>query len=54
MDSDDDSQGLPGWVSPFGNLRVKVCLTTHRSFSQLATSFVAYLHQGIPRMLFAT
>jgi hypothetical protein len=54
MDSDEESQGLPGWVSPFGDLRVKACLTAHRSFSQLATSFVAFLHQGIPRMLLAT
>jgi hypothetical protein len=27
--------GLPQSVSGFGHLRVKVCLATHRSFSQL-------------------
>ncbi len=28
------------WVSPFGYLRVKGCLPPHRSFSQVATSFI--------------
>ena len=38
-------------VSPFGHLRVKGCLAPHRSFSQLATSFIASAHQGIHRSL---
>ena len=36
-------------VAPFGDLRVKACLAAHRSLSQLATSFIAYLRQGIHR-----
>ena len=31
----------PCWVSPFGNLRVKACLTARRSLSQFTTSFIA-------------
>ena len=44
----------PRRVSPFGDLRIKVCLTTPRSLSQLATSFIAFLHQGILRVLLVT
>jgi hypothetical protein len=54
MDSGEDNRGLPGWVSPFGDLRIKVCLTTSRSLSQLATSFIAFLHLGILRVLLVT
>ena len=50
MDSDEDDEGLPRRVSPFGHLRVKACLAAHRSLSQLATSFIAVLRQGIHRM----
>ncbi len=35
------------WVSPFGNLRFKACLTAPRSLSQSTTSFVGILRQGI-------
>ena len=38
-------------VSPFGNLRIKACLAAPRSLSQLATSFIAFLRQGIHRVL---
>src|SRR3954470_13523051 len=38
---------LAGRVSPFGNLRIKVCLLTPRSLSQATTSFVACNRQGI-------
>ena len=45
------SQRYPcGWVSPFGNLRVKACLPAHRSLSQATTSFIACSRQGIHRM----
>jgi hypothetical protein len=37
------------WVSPFGNPRVKACLAAHRGLSQLTTSFIAFLCQGIHR-----
>ena len=37
-------------VAPFGNLRIKACLAAPRSFSQLATSFIACLRQGIHRV----
>ena len=37
-------------VAPFGNLRIKACLAAPRSFSQLATSFIAFLRLGIHRM----
>ena len=36
-----------GRVSPFGNLRIKVCLLTPRSLSQATTSFIAWYRQGI-------
>jgi hypothetical protein len=35
------------WVSPFGHLRIKACLTAPRSFSQSTTSFIASGCQGI-------
>ncbi len=38
-------------VPPFRNLRIKVCLATPRSFSQLTTSFIASWRQGIHRLL---
>ena len=42
------------WVSPFGNLRIKACLSTPRSLSQTTTSFIASYRLGIHRMrLFA-
>ena len=39
-----------GWVSPFGNLRIKANLPAPRSLSQAITSFVAYHCQGIHHM----
>ena len=39
-------------VAPFGNLRVKACLTAHRSLSQFTTSFIGTKCQGIHYMLF--
>ena len=39
-----------GWVSPFGNLRIKVRLPTPRSLSQATTSFFACNRQGIHHM----
>ena len=39
----------PCRVSPFGNLRVKACLTAHRSLSQFTASFIASLCLGIHR-----
>ena len=41
------SDDLKGRVSPFGNLRIKVCLLTPRSLSQATTSFIACNRQGI-------
>ena len=40
------------WVSPFGNPRVKARLAAHRGLSQLTTSFIAFLCQGIHRTPF--
>jgi hypothetical protein len=40
-----------GRVAPFGDLRIKARLAAPRSFSQLATSFIAYSRQGIHRVL---
>ena len=51
------SYGYPAyteWVSPFGHLRIKVCLPTPRSFSQATTSFIASDCQGIHRMRLVT
>ena len=36
-----------GEVSPFGHLRIKTYLAVPRSFSQLITSFIGILRQGI-------
>ena len=35
------------WVSPFGNLRIKAQLAAPRGLSQLHTSFIGILRQGI-------
>ena len=43
-----------GWVSPFGNLRIKANLPAPRSLSQAITSFVACNRQGIHHMHFVT
>ena len=43
------TEHYPCRVSPFGNLRVKACLTAHRSLSQFTTSFIASLCLGIHR-----
>ena len=43
-----------GWVSPFGNLRIKANLPAPRSLSQAITSFVAYHCQGIHHVLLFT
>jgi hypothetical protein len=40
-----------GRVAPFGDLRINARLAAPRSFSQLATSFIAYSRQGIHRVL---
>ena len=45
---------LAGWVSPFGNLRIKANLPAPRSLSQAITSFVACNRQGIHHMLLFT
>ena len=39
-----------GWVSPFGNLRIKANLPAPRSLSQAITSFIACNRQGIHHM----
>ena len=39
-----------GWVSPFGNLRIKAHLPAPRSLSQAIAPFVACNRQGIRRM----
>ena len=41
-----------GWVSPFGNLRIKGCLPPPRSLSQAATSFIGFLCRGIHHLPF--
>ena len=41
----------PDRVSPFGHLRIKVSLTTPRSFSQSRASFIGSWRQGIHRVL---
>jgi hypothetical protein len=43
-----------GWVSPFGNLRIKANLPAPRSLSQAITSFVACNRQGIHHMHLVT
>ena len=47
MNSDKDILGLPRWVSPFGNLRIKAWLTAPRSLWQPSASFIASWYQGI-------
>ena len=42
---------FPRRVSPFGNLRFKVCLATNRSLSQPTTSFVGFWYLNIRRIL---
>ena len=47
------SVGYPtdvGWVSPFGNVRIKACLPAPLTLSQVSTSFIASDCQGIHRM----
>ena len=47
--------GYPcGWVSPFGNLRIKAYLPAPRSLSQAITSFIACNRQGIHHMHLVT
>ena len=49
------SQRYPcGWVSPFGNLRIKANLAAPRSLSQPITSFIACNRQGIHHMHLVT
>jgi hypothetical protein len=43
-----------GWVSPFGNLRIKAYLPAPRSLSQAITSFIACNRQGIHHMHLVT
>ena len=43
-----------GWVSPFGNLRIKANLPAPRSLSQAITSFVACNRLGIHHMHLVT
>ena len=38
---------LKGRVSPFGNPRIKACLSAPRGLSQTSTSFIACNRQGI-------
>ena len=38
------------WVAPFGDLRVKRLCAANRSLSQLVTSFIDFLCQGIHRV----
>jgi hypothetical protein len=38
-----------GWVSPFGNPRIKQLFAPPRGLSQLITSFIVYESQGIHR-----
>ena len=38
---------LKRWVSPFGNPRIKACLSAPRGLSQITTSFIACCRQGI-------
>ena len=39
-----------GWVSPFGNPRIKASLSAPRGLSQTTTSFIASCRQGIHHM----
>jgi hypothetical protein len=51
--SDKDNLGLPGWVSPFGNLRIKAWLTAPRSLWQSSASFITSWCQGIHQKPFS-
>ena len=42
------------WVSPFGNPRIRVRLSTPRGLSQITTSFFGSYCQGIHRVLLVT
>ena len=42
-----DTLASPGWVSPFGDPRIKGCLPPNRGLSQAATSFIGFLCLGI-------
>ena len=42
------------WVSPFGNPRVKACLSAHRGLSQTTTSFIASYCLGIHHVRLVT
>ena len=53
MNSDKNTAGLPRWVAPFGNLRIKAHLPAPRSLSQAITSFVASWYQGIHQTPFS-
>ena len=44
----------PGGVSPFGNPRIKACLSAPRGLSQITTSFFGSRCQGIHRLLLET
>ena len=50
MNSDGDDPVLRDRVTPFGYLRVTGCLSPHRSFSQIATSFIDSSCLGIHHM----
>ena len=39
-----------GWVSPFGNPRIKACSAAPRGLSQPSTSFIGSWYQGIHRV----
>ena len=39
-----------GWVFPFGDPRVKACLSARRGLSQISTSFIAFYRLGIHHM----
>ena len=45
---------LCGWVAPFGNPWIKVCLSTPQGLSQITTSFIASDCQGIHRARLVT
>ena len=49
MDSGADTRQA-GWVFPFGNPRIKACLSAPRGLSQISTSFIAFYRLGIHHM----
>ena len=53
MCSNKNILGLPRWVSPFGNLRIKAWLAAPRSFWQPSASFIASWYQGIHQTPFS-